>query len=237
MKIPDKYYINSVSYDQCKDWLLNKHYAKRMSLITYSFGLYNTQHILQGVCTFGLASPKINNGKSIFNNFRCKVIELNRLVVNENLEKNVLSFFVSQCLKNLPKNICVISFADKSHGHNGYIYQATNFLYTGLSVKGGKMKDYILNKQNFHSLTVTEKMITEISGSYATNMSLDENWKRIGGKIVNFEQKHRYIKLLFPKKIKHKIMQDLKYKPIPYPKGDNNRYDSSYKPITQTKLF
>mgnify|MGYP006969545401 FL=1 len=26
---------------------------------------------------------------------------------------------------------CVVSYADDSRGHNGYIYQATNWIYTG----------------------------------------------------------------------------------------------------------
>ena len=237
MKITEKYYINSISYAQCKEWLLYKHYAKRMSLITYSFGLYDDMHILQGVCTFGLASPKINGGKSIFKNYRCTVIELNRLVVNDNLKKNTLSYFVSSCLKSLPKNICVISFADPSNGHNGYIYQATNFIYTGLSEKGGKMKDYILNNKNYHSLTVCEKMIKELTGKYYSDLSLDENWLKIGGSINNFDRKHRYIKILFPKKIKKKMLKDLKNTPLDYPKGHNKRYDSSYQTLTQTKLF
>ena len=33
------------------------------------------------------------------------------------------------------------------------------------------------------------------------------------------------------------MKKDLKIKTLSYPKGDNNRYDASYKPQTQAKLF
>lgn len=237
MSIKDKYYVNSVTYDQCKEWLMYKHYAKRMSLITYSFGLYDKEHILQGICTFGLASPKINGGKSIFNTYESTVIELNRLVVNDDLDKNVLSYFVSICLKSLPKNICVISFADPSNGHHGYIYQATNWIYTGRTEKGGKNKNYILNNTNYHALTITEKWFEKLNYVYDKNKTLTDNWISIGGIVEDFELKYRYIKILYPKKTRDKMIKDLKHKPLKYPKGNNKRYDSSYKTLTQTKLF
>jgi len=58
-------------------------------------------------------------------------LELNRLVIDEGSKKNVLSFFVSQTLKKLPCPNVVVSYADTSQNHHGYIYQATNWIYTG----------------------------------------------------------------------------------------------------------
>ena len=45
--------IESIKQEECKDWLLNKHYARRMCSISFSFGLY-IDNILSGVCTFGM---------------------------------------------------------------------------------------------------------------------------------------------------------------------------------------
>ena len=36
---------------------------------------------------------------------------------------------------------------------------------------------------------------------------------------------------------KKNMLKNLKYNIEPYPKGKNKRYDASYKPITQGKLF
>jgi hypothetical protein len=59
------------------------------------------------------------------------------LIVEDNLPKNSLSFFVSSCLKELHRELkeplCIISYSDPNAGHHGYIYQATNWLYTGES--------------------------------------------------------------------------------------------------------
>ena len=164
--IKNKYIVKSIKKELCKEWLLYKHYAKRMCSISYSFGLFIDGN-LNGVCTFGFPpNYNYNNGKCVFNNYECLTLELNRLVVNDNLKKNSLSYFVSQCLKKLPKNSCIVSYADQNNGHNGYIYQATNWIYTGVSTpkykyifedgssfdirrgidKKGKIKDKILLK-------------------------------------------------------------------------------------------
>ena len=127
------YKVKSIKSELCKDWLLHKHYAKRMCSISYAFGLYDNKFLV-GVCTFGYPpNYNYNNGSCIFNNFKCLSLDLNRLVINEGLHNNALSFFVSKCLKKLPKPSCVVSYADQNNGHNGYIYQATNFIYSGLS--------------------------------------------------------------------------------------------------------
>jgi hypothetical protein len=41
ISIKDKYSVKSIDNFACKDWLLNKHYAKRIPSISYAFGLFN----------------------------------------------------------------------------------------------------------------------------------------------------------------------------------------------------
>ena len=36
----DNIFVTSISYNETKEWLLKKHYAKRMCSITYAFGLF-----------------------------------------------------------------------------------------------------------------------------------------------------------------------------------------------------
>jgi hypothetical protein len=141
MSIKEKYKVKSIDSYICREWLLKKHYAKRIPSIIYSFGLYNYENILQGVLTFGMP-PSSTLAESICGeNYSKIVLELNRLVVNDGLEKNVLSYFVSNCLKMIPKPNIVVSFSDANMGHNGYIYQACNFLYTGESSNITKLID------------------------------------------------------------------------------------------------
>lgn len=150
--IPTKYNVHSVSVDECRDWLLKKHYAKRLCSVSFSFGLFSFDNVLLGVITFGMP-PSSTLCSSICGDELAKnVIELNRLVVDEGLERNVLSFFVATALKKLPKNKIVVSFADANMKHNGYIYQATNFIYTGVSSNTSKLIDKFNKEFHFRNI-------------------------------------------------------------------------------------
>lgn len=225
MSIKDKYTVKSIDTFQCKEWLLYKHYAKRMPSIEYSFGLFH-DNLLSGVCTFGCPPRVMNDGESIFNNYRVKTYELNRLVVNEGLEKNTLSYFVSQCLSMLPTPSCVVSYADYSFGHNGYIYQATNWIYAGLNQI--HERQIFWKGKEIHPRTACAMGYTNIS-----------EWAKNDKEVVlgEYTKKHRYFKFLGTKRDIKNMTSDLTYKILPYPKGDNTRYDSSYKPTVQGQLF
>ena len=139
--------VSPIQHYETKEWLLKKHYAKRMPSISYAFGLY-IDHMLVGICTYGMP-PSSTLAESISGKtYKNKVIELNRLITENDLPKNSLSYFVSQTLKMLPDDYIVVSFADANVGHNGYIYQATNFIYTGLSANTSKLIDK--NGEEFH---------------------------------------------------------------------------------------
>jgi len=217
--IKDRYRVISIASSLCKEWLLKKHYAKRLCSISYSFALYDINNLLIGICTFGSPpSRSLCIGICGVEN-AYKVNELNRLCVNDGLEKNVLSFFVSSCLKMLPNDLIIVSYADTSQGHNGYIYQATNWIYTGLSAK--RTERYDINNPNKHSKSVTENK---------TN-----NYQDLA--VRERPQKHRYVFFTGNKKQIKALKSKLKYPIQPYPKGENKRYDASYKPSTQTILF
>ena len=128
---PLQFTVQGIPAFMTHEWLLKKHYAHRLPSISYAYGLYANDY-LQGVITFGsFANFRFNDGECIFNKYRCKVLELNRLVVNDSLPHNTLSHFVSMAIKIIPiRPLCIISYSDPNKGHHGYIYQATNWLYT-----------------------------------------------------------------------------------------------------------
>jgi hypothetical protein len=229
MAIKDKYSVKSVTTDQCKEWLLKKHYLRRMTSFTYSFGLYQN-NLLVGVITFGNAIP-LTMKKSLFGEkYMDLVYELNRLCTNDDLDKNATSFFVSQSLKLLPQPLIIVSYADKSVGHNGYIYQATNFIFTGESHTQLDWK--LKGKEHIHSRTLmdefafTENRIQKLKEKYG-----DQLYQ------VRREPKYRYVFVLANKKQKKEIMNSKLFESKPYPKGENKRYDASYKPSIQGQLF
>ncbi len=48
----------------------------------------------------------------------------------------------------------IVSYADTSQNHHGYIYQATNWIYTGLTKKNTDKFD--INNPNKHSRHINE---------------------------------------------------------------------------------
>ena len=118
--IKETYKVKSIKKELCKEWLLYKHYAKRIPSIIYSFGLFK-EKILVGIITFGMP-PSSTLAQSIAGKEYSKlVIELNRLVVNDGLDANALSYFVSHSINQLPKSKIIVSFSDNNMNHTGYI--------------------------------------------------------------------------------------------------------------------
>lgn len=219
MSIKTKYHVTSIKTEETKEWFLKKHYAHRIPNSLYTFGLYKGS-LLQGVLSFGMnANYSLN---TIIDGYR--LIELNRLVINENLEKNTLSFFVSQSLSLLPLPLVIISYADSEQGHHGYIYQATNWIYTGQSE--GK-RCYFKNGKEYH-----RKTVQDVYGIKNLKIAKELGWEYYTGK-----PKYRYFYFLGTKREKKDMLKKLPYKILPYPKGDNTRYDASYEVKTQLVLL
>lgn len=233
MSLKNDYTVKSINPMLTKEWLLKKHYAKRMPNITYAMGLYDCNNVMKGVCTFGfpMASQLQDAANGLF-----KVIELNRLVVNDRMPENTLSYFVSNALKMLPKPFIIVSYADSEHGHNGYIYQATNWIYTGMGAGGWGWA--VKGMENMHHTSIEDSV-----GRYenrSKDKSLEELLKEKYGDLLYKKQespKHRYFFFIGSKTDRKKFLLNFKYQEQPYPKGENKRYDASYKPCIQTQLF
>jgi len=193
---------------EAEPWILKKHYAKRMPQIIHSFGLYDTR--LVGIVTYGLpASPFLCMGVCGPEN-KDMVLELNRLCIEDGI-KNGASMLVGQSLQMLPKPSIVVSYADTEMNHVGYVYQATNFFFTG-----------------------TTKERTDMAGSDGKhsrhNFGDSENR-------INRSAKHRYIYFVGNKKQKQNLRGQLRYEIQPYPKGLSEKYDAGNSVQTQELLF
>lgn len=209
----NRFDVREIQKFLAKPWILKRHYAHRMPSVSYCYGLYMDNELV-GVCTFGVTFnyAEENEWKGY------DVYELNRLITDDNLPRNSLSYFVSKCLRRLPSPCVIISYADSGKNHHGYIYQATNFIYTGMGGKGKKL--YKLN-----------------NGKWIHQRSL-ENPREIkemkeNGRIVKekrTEGKHRYYYFIGNKWDKRKMREILEerdnIKEKPYPKGKNERYDT-----------
>ena len=177
-----------------------KHYAGRKPQITKAFGWYEDDRLV-AVCTFGKpASPQLCDG-ICGKEFSSSVYELNRLVRVEDFDGQ-LSQFISGCLRELKKeNWIVVSYADSGMTHHGYIYQATNFIYTGCTKQ--RTDRYVEGKHSRHADFDNPKGIRQVRTA-----------------------KHRYVYFCTSdKKLKRQWKEALNYPNLPYPKGDNENYE------------
>jgi len=203
-------------------WLLEKHYAKRIPSISYAFGLFDLNSNLVGVITYGLPASRSLVVGICGKDYANYVYELNRLCLQDN-KKNQASFLISKSLKMLPKPSIVVSYADSSANHNGYVYQATNFIYTGLSDKHTEWRE---KNSNAHS-----KQVCRLNTLDERKNNPDRFY------IIDRPRKHRYIYFNGDKKIKRTLLNLLNYKIQSYPKGQNKNYDSGGQVNTQQILF
>ena len=232
MKTPRNLFkVVSIKKSETTDWFLKKHYARRLPTIDCAFGIYDNFHLLQGVCTFGRPMSHTLISGAINGLYQDNFLELNRLVINEGLQKNVLSYFVSSCLNKLPKPLVVVSYADTSRGHHGYIYQATNWIYTGLS---SKFTDYaVKGLEHMHHSSIEDSV-----GRYDKDKNINKHQllkEKYGDLLYRKERprKHRYFYFLGTRKQKKDMKKNLTYQIKSYPKGDNQRYDASFIPSVQ----
>lgn len=225
--------VKSIKNEQTYEWLLKKHYAKRIPSISYSFGLFK-DGLIVGVCTYGVP-PSRNLQLCCGEDYVDKCLELNRLIKNDGLPKNTQSWFVSQTFKLLPKPMIIVSYSDPNNGHNGYTYQSLNFYYTG---KGGGDKEYVYNGHQYHNRHMKNYWFKNKGLNYDDSLSIDENFINCGGEIIEQPyKKNRYIIFLGSKSDKKRLKKLLKWEILPYPKGDNENYDTSYTTHTQKELF
>lgn len=207
MSIKRDYHIAEIPYQTAMVIVIEKHYLHRKCPCSRAYGLIrNDTGEIKGVITYGVSCSstllKGICGKEEMHN----VYELNRLWVSDDVEKNGESFLISNTIKKLDKEI-IVSFADSSQGHIGYVYQATNFIYCGLSAKFRDPK--VRGLENQHHAT------------YAHGLTMEQVKEKYGAENVYYVErprKHRYIFFNASKKRKKELLGKLKYKVQPYPK-------------------
>jgi hypothetical protein len=192
--------VKDLTYQEACSFLLPRHYSGRKPVISKAFGWFIDEE-LKAVCSFGKpASPFLCKG--IMNGeFMSNVYELNRLCRVESLNEQ-LSQFVGACLRRISSNNwIVVSYADSGMSHNGYIYQACNFIYTG-STKKRTDKYTEGNKHSRHY----------------------NNAKQNGKRKIR-TAKHRYVFFATKnKRLKKEWLSKLAYPIKEYPKNENKNY-------------
>jgi len=198
------YAIQLIDSKETYGYLRDIHYAHRIPSISYAYGLFKDQEIV-GVVTYGTPASSTLCKGICGDDWQKYVLELNRLVLEYNLP-NEASRLVAASLRLLPKPRIIVSFADTAQNHLGIVYQATNFIYTGLSTKFRDVKVRGLEHQHH--------------ATYGHGLSYKEIKEKYGEDNVYFvdrSRKHRYITFIGNRKEKQTMRSALKYEVMPYP--------------------
>lgn len=191
--------VLEIGQQEALDFLLPRHYSGRAPSISKAFGWY-VKGELKAVCTFGKpASPSLCIGVCGVG-YAQNVYELNRLCREDDFNEP-LSRFVSACLRRLRvMRWIIVSYSDMAMNHHGYVYQACNFIYTGMTTE----RTDIYTGEGKHSRHYSEA-------------DLNSEFRQVRS------PKHRYVYFCtYLKKEKEEWKKALKYPILPYPKGDNN---------------
>ena len=206
----------------CDEFVSKKHYSRRPSIFWSGFALVEDDSI-QGVAVFGQPSPPLQ--KYAFKDREFRMYELARVVV-QTKTKNAASFLIGGALQQLePRPCAVVSFADSEQGHAGYIYQATNWLYTGATVSHDHL--YIVDGKRTHPMSLRDKGITN-----------PKEWADANGiETVKPMEKHRYFYLCGDRRQKRDMLARLAYPVVDqYPKIEPHRYDDGDEIVKRLEL-
>ena len=151
------YIVELCSRSEIVNFVETHHYSKNMNglHISYCFKLMDGDTMI-GAMVYGslgmLGVAEKYNPKN-----PSKILELKRLVCIDDTPKNTESYFIGWTLRWLQRNTdleMIISYADKTFGHEGVVYKATNFECMGETSAG---RVIMWNGRRYHDKTLRNK--------------------------------------------------------------------------------
>jgi hypothetical protein len=199
------YHIEPISYGLAMRTVVANHYLHRKAPCSKAFGLIrNSTDTLVGVVCYGTPSSAPLRSGIAGPEHASNVVELTRLWVDDSVPKNGESYLIGNTIKECGKEI-VVSFAEIEQGHLGVVYQATNWLYTGLSAK---RTDWTVEGIDLHGQTLADKhTVVEMRALYGDRFSLKAR-----------PRKHRYVFINARGLRRRELIALIRYPIQPYPK-------------------
>jgi hypothetical protein len=196
--------VKQITKDEAQQIVVAHHYLHRKAPCSIAFGLFDPTQKLLGVILYGTpSSSSLRKGLAGIEE-ASNVIELTRLWIDDSTPKNSESFLIGRSMKLAGKEF-IVSFADTEQNHLGIVYQATNWLYTGLSAK---RTDWTVDGIDKHGHTWADKYTAaQMRELFGERFYLKPR-----------SRKHRYIFINAKGKRKKELTAKLNYKPQPYPK-------------------
>lgn len=203
--------IGPVSVSDVQEFAIRYHYTHAARNALWRWGLWSGP-VLLGIVAYNLPTRSVC--ESVFGaEHYAHVWHMTRLALSDKAPRNSESRLIGGSLREIrrhhPGCWAVLTYADIALGHTGFVYQATNALYTGT---GG---DPV-----FHLDENGLRRGTYLSGNVNAERARQLGWTRHLG-----PAKHRYLYLLGSRTQKRHLRSLLQLQQLPYPKPDDEGDD------------
>ena len=198
--------VRPISHRAAKELLVRNHYLHTMPGGTQmTFGVFLGQRLLGAIA---LGVGPFNAYRLVEGASPTDCLTLSRLWLSEELPKNSESRVLGVVMRSLRRHTnlkFLLSYADPTQGHLGTIYQATGWIYTGLSQA---MPLYDLGDgQIRHSRSLAH--------GYGTHSIRYFQHRGVPIEVISQPPKHRYVYFVDPM-----WRGKLKAPKLPYPKRE-----------------
>jgi hypothetical protein len=203
----DEFHVKEITKKESNDIIIKNHYAHKVAgfATTYIYlGVYIKNNLL-GTLQFGFAMNAASMSKIVSNTGVYEYLELNRMWLSDEAERNSESKSISYCIKYIrnkfPKIKWIQSFADERCGGLGIVYQAANFKYFG----GHSSIFWKLNNEWYHNKAMT------IKDSKKSNKA-EKNLQANKDKATKIQlRQFRYIYFIYQSSIKNCLLKEQPY--------------------------
>jgi len=156
-----EYLVEPCERKEIKDFIEEWHYSKNINglICDYCFKLTHKGKLIGGMIYGRIAMAGVWKK---YAKEEKQLTELRRLCCIDKTPQNTESFFIGATMRWLQKNteiIRVLSYADKTFGHQGIIYQASNFKLVGETSPG---RTIMYNGKRYHDKTIRTKYKGEL---------------------------------------------------------------------------
>src|SRR5271165_952801 len=200
--------VGPVAPSDVQEFARRYHYTGVGNNLNWRWGLWHGPVLLGGV---SYNMPTRSVCASVFGlEHLHQVWHMGRLILAEAAPHNSESRLIGGSLRAIarehPDVWAVLTYAATDAGHIGYVYQATNALYTGT----GGDPVYYTDRQG-------QRRGTHLDGHGVTAArAADLGWTRRQGSV-----KHRYVYVLGSSRQRRQRLEQLRFPVLPYPKAQN----------------
>lgn len=203
------YNIRQIAKEDALKMIQKYHYSNTLpKLNKYYIGFY-LHNELVGVVTLGWGTRPRHTIQKIFPSLNTQdYLEIGRMCMTEDMPRNSESQMLSQLVKwirvNIPELKILLTWADGMLGKVGYVYQASNFIYSGYS--GGEM--YMKDGVKIHVRQMKSILIKEgEKDSRITVRPTLEQMRNYG--IQHYKgRQYRYLMFLCNTKEKDRLLEE-----------------------------